>query len=216
MDLSDEPRFPLMPWVLIVLCLFFVLPPLHAADIEFVTQELPWAVLNRGYAPLPLAARASGACPLGGISFAVVSGELPPGLQLSRLGYLSGTPLQVGSFEIAVRVSNGCTWTARHFVLTVAEAPALAASPGELEFDTGSLQPQMIKLSSTWPHLAYQASSSMGWLAAIPEKGFLPDNLRVNVDTKTLKPGRYEGEITVSAWQASGALRITVILTVTD
>ncbi len=216
MDLSAECRFPLMLRVLMVLGLFFVLPPLYAADIEFVTQELPWAVLRKGYAPPPLAARASDACPLGGIGYAVVSGELPPGLALSRLGYLSGTPLQAGSFEIAVRVSNGCTWTARHFVITVAEAPALAASPGELEFDTRSPQPQVVKLSATWPHLVYQASSSVGWLAATPENGFLPDNLRVSVDTKTLKPGRHEGEITVSAWQASGALRITVILTVAD
>ena len=86
MDLSDESRFTLMPWTLIVLSLFSVLPPLDAADIEFVTPELPWAILHKGYAPPPLAARASGACPLGGISFAVVSGELPPGLHLSRLG----------------------------------------------------------------------------------------------------------------------------------
>lgn len=216
MDLSDESRFPLMPWVLIVLGLFFVLPPLHAADIEFLTQELPWAVLNRGYAPPPLAARASGACPLGGISFAVVSGELPPGLQLSRLGYLSGTPLEVGSFEVAVRVSNGCTWTARHFVLTVAEAPALAASPGELEFDARAAQPQVVKLTASWPLLAYHVVSDQDWLTAIPAKGTLPDNLRVSADTKALKPGRYEGEITVSAWQASAALRISVVLIVGD
>src|SRR6185503_13836373 len=110
MDLSEESKSTLMAGVLIVLSLLVVLPPLHGADIEFVTQELPWAVLRKGYSPSPLETRSSGACPLGGIGYAIVSGELPPGLQLSRLGYLSGTPLEPGSFEIAVRVSNGCTW----------------------------------------------------------------------------------------------------------
>lgn len=216
MDLSAESRFTLMLRALIVLGLSFVLLPLHAADIEFVTQELPWAVINRGYAPPPLAARASGACPLGGINFAVVSGELPPGLELSRLGYLSGTPSNVGNFEIAVRVSNGCTWTAKHFIVTVAEAPLLSTETPRLEFHAGSPREQRIKLSSTWPRLAYQAASGAGWLAATPQNGFLPDNLRVNVDAKALKPGSYEGEITVSAWQAAEALRIPVRIIVGD
>jgi hypothetical protein len=189
---------------------------LHAADIEFITQELPWAVLHKGYSPPPLETRSSGACPLGGISYAVVSGELPPGLQLSRLGYLSGSPLEPGSFEIAVRVSNGCSWTARHFVLTVAEAPVLAADIPRLEIESKSAQEQTVKLSSTWPRLAYQVISNSDWLTATPARGFMPDSLRVNVAAKALKSGRYQGEITVSAWQASEALQIAVVLTVTD
>jgi BACON domain-containing protein/putative Ig domain-containing protein len=215
MDLSEEFRSTLMLWARLVLGLLLVLPPLHATDIEFVTQDLPWAVLHKGYAPPPLEARSSGTCPLGGISYSVVSGALPPGLHLSRLGYLSGTPMEAGSFEIAVRLSNGCTWTARHFILTVAEAPVLSADTPRLEFQA-TAQEQTVKLTSPWPQLAYHVVTNMNWLTATPARGFLPDSLRVNVDTKALKPGRYQGEITVSAWQASQALRIAVVLTVAE
>jgi BACON domain-containing protein/putative Ig domain-containing protein len=221
-NLSDESKSTLMAPARIVLGLLFVLASLHAADIEFITQELPWAVLRKGYSPPPLETRSSGACPLGGISYAVVSGELPPGLQLSRLGYLSGTPLEPGSFEIAVRVSNGCSWTAKHFILTVTEAPVLSADTPRLLLETKSAleaksaEEQTVKLSSTWPRLAYQVASNSDWLTATPAQGFLPDSLRVNAATRSLKPGRYQGEITVSAWQALAALRIMVVLTVTD
>ena len=58
-------------------------------------------------------------CSSGGISYAVVSGA-PPGVHLSRLDYLSGVPREEGSFELAVRVANGCTWTTKHFILTAA------------------------------------------------------------------------------------------------
>src|SRR5437868_6941240 len=81
--LSEESRPALMVRALLVLGLLSVLAPMRAADIEFVTQEMPWAVLDKAYSPPPLEARTSGACPSGGISYAVISGVLPPGLELS-------------------------------------------------------------------------------------------------------------------------------------
>ena len=65
-------------FVFLVLGMFAVLPSLSAADIEFVTQELPWAIADKPYSPPPLAIRASGRCPSGGIGFSVVGGEVPP------------------------------------------------------------------------------------------------------------------------------------------
>ena len=47
---------------------------------------------------------ASGDAP---ISFSVSSGSLPPGLVLSSVGVLSGTPTAVGSSSFVVRASNG-------------------------------------------------------------------------------------------------------------
>jgi hypothetical protein len=227
--LSEVLRSALMPRQRLVLCLLLVLlPPLSGADIEFLTQELPWAVVDKSYAPPPLESRTSGACPLGGISYAVVSGALPPGLQLSRLGYLSGVPLRAGSFEIAIRVSNGCTWTARHFVLTTAAAPVLSSSPRALVFvETAerAVAVQTVHISATWPVLAYQVSSDSAWLTATPELGFMRtksasqpggDTLRVRVDGHDLKPGSYQGTITISAWQAAEALRIQVVLTLNE
>jgi len=220
----------------------------RAADIEFITQELPWAIVDKGYAPPPLEARGSGRCPSGGISYALVSGELPPGVRMSRLGYLSGVPTRRGSFEIIVRVTNGCTWTTKHFTLTAAGAPILSGSPQALEFQWSLSGPapeqQVVHVTATWERLAYQATSNVAWLTSTPEQGFtrpqgsprpqdLPrggskpdhdddtggtagtgDAVYVRAEPKDLKPGRYEGLVTVSAWQAAEALRIPVVLTV--
>ena len=216
MHLSEKVARILMIAALIVLELAWVLPPMWGADIEFVTQELPWAAIHRPYSPAPLESRSSGACPLGGISYAVVSGALPPGLQMSRLGYLPGVPSEMGAFEIAVRVSNGCTWTARHFVVVVTEPAVLAAGVQAIEFSGRGAAPQVVKLASTWPRLTYQATTNVSWLTASPGRGFFPDELTAQVNTRDLKPGRYEGEITVSAWQAVETLRIPVLLVVSD
>lgn len=213
----------------LVLCLLTVLPILcFAADIEFVTTELPWAVVDRPYSPPPLAARASGACPLGGVGFAVVSGGLPPGLDLSRLGYFSGTPLRTGTFEFAVRVSNGCTWTAHHFALTVTGAPILSISPTKISFrwKQGSPSPaaQVLRVSSTWPRQTYSVSSDAVWLRAIPEHGFTPressamaeDFVSVSVDTKGLRAGKYSADLYVSGWEVVSAPVVHVELDVVD
>lgn len=54
------------------------------------------------------------------IALVVGSGALPPGLQLSSQGVLSGTPTQAGSFQFTIRAigSNGCL-VARTYNLTV-------------------------------------------------------------------------------------------------
>lgn len=213
----------------LVLGSVLVLLPLRAADVEFVTEELPWAVVDKGYAPPPLEARTSGACTSGGISYAVVAGTLPPGLQLSRLGYISGVPLRTGKFEIAVRVNTGCSWTTKHFVLVSTGAPVLSGMPLKLEFrgsagEAGIPPEQVFRVSATWPRLAYRVTSSAAWLTAVPERGFTPressaladDAVHVRADPGHLKPGRYQAVISVSAWEALEALRISVELTVTE
>jgi hypothetical protein len=216
-----------MVFVRFVLGSLLILLPVRAADLEFLTEELPWAIVDKGYAPPPLEARTSGACTSGGISYAVVAGELPPGLQLSRLGYLAGVPLRTGNFEIAVRVATGCSWTTRHFVLVSTGAPVLSGSPLKIEFrsSAGQMPPeQLVRVSATWPRLAYQVSSSADWVTATPDRGLTPragsaltdDTVHVRVDPSHLKPGRYEAVIGVSAWQALEALRVVVVLTVTE
>ena len=218
-----------MPAGALVLGGFLVLLPLRAADIEFVTQELPWAVVDRGYAPPPLESRTSGACTSGGISYALVSGAMPPGLQLSRLGYISGVPLRTGSFEIAVRVANGCSWTTKHFILTSTGAPVLSGTPPKLEFrwSLGQKTPppeQVVHVSATWPRLAYRTTGTAEWLTLTPELGYTPrqgsalagDAVHVRVDPSRLKPGRYHAIVAVSAWQALEALVIAVELTIAE
>jgi Viral BACON domain len=215
---------PVRRFILVYLWAFVTL---HAADIEFITQELPWAVVDKAYAPAPLEVRTSGACTSGGIGYAVVSGALPPGLQLSRLGYFSGVPLRTGSFDVILRVATGCSWTTQRFTLVSTAAPLLLGTPSKLEFKSSAASTaheQVIHVTSTWPRLTYRATSSADWLTSAPSRGFTPregsaladDPVRVRVDPSHLKPGRYQAVITISAWQAYETLRVGVELTVTE
>jgi hypothetical protein len=205
------------------------LASLRGADVEFVTQELPWAIVDKPYSPPPLEARTSGACTSGGIGYAVVSGVLPPGLELSRLGYFSGVPLRTGSFEIVIRVTTGCSWTTKHFLLISTGAPVLSANPLKLEFRSSLAQKQsppeqVVHISSTWPKLAYAVASSADWVGSTPDRGFTPragsalsdDALHVRVDPSHLKPGQYQATLAISAWQAMEAFQVTVELIVTE
>jgi len=211
-----------MPAAILLLTALVVLAPARAADIEFITQDLPWAIADKGYSPPPLESRASGACPLGGVAYAVVSGALPQGVRLSRLGYLSGMPKHTGAVDFTVRVSNGCTWAAKRFTLTVSGAPVLTVAPGKLLFESSGAAEQVLRVTATWPNLPYQVVSSAEWLSAAPEHGFTPreasamaeDRVRVSVDASKLKPGHYSATITFSAWQALSAPVIAVELTV--
>ena len=89
-----------------------VLSPLFVpatTEIEFVTMELPWAIVEKGYEAPPLEVRVSGSCPIGGVGYSVTSGALPPGMQLSRLGYLSGAPVHTGDFNVTI-IGIGRLW----------------------------------------------------------------------------------------------------------
>src|SRR5712691_11896013 len=92
-----------------------------AGDVEFLTTDLPWAAVGRGYSPSPLEVRVAGKCPSGGVGYAVVSGVLPSGLVLSSAGHFSGVPTRKGTSQFIVRAFNGCSWTARPFLLVVAD-----------------------------------------------------------------------------------------------
>jgi hypothetical protein len=197
------------------------LVPLAAADIEFVTQELPWAIADKPYAPAPLQVRSSGSCGHGGVGFTVVGGSLPPGLELSKLGYFSGSPLRTGDFSFGIRVSNGCTWAVKRFTLTVTGSPVVAVSPTRLFFTGGG--EKTVRISSTWPRLLYRAVPSAEWLKIAPAHGFTPrpssaliaDDAQVTVDASGLKPGHYSATIAIEAWQASEAAQVSVELEVT-
>lgn len=65
------------------------------------------------------------------VTWSLADGTVPPGLDLSMNGVLSGTPSQVGEFPMTIRASGqGGLEGERDYVLQVCEAP-LALSPGE-------------------------------------------------------------------------------------
>jgi hypothetical protein len=216
-------------WALVVPCLLS--SALQAgADMEFLTEELPWAVVGREYSPAPFEVRVTGRCPAGGVGFAVASGTLPPGLKLSRLGYFSGTPKQTGQFEFDLRAVNGCSAVDRHFALLVTDAPRLIVTPAKLSVACSegvNPPPAAIQVVGSWPDLAYQVSVSGGdWLAASPQEGrtsreAVPrkigavhsDDIAIGFHASGLKPGRYTALVVVSAWQAE-PMMVVVDLTV--
>jgi Putative Ig domain/Viral BACON domain len=208
----------------ILLLLPLLVPP--TTEIEFLTGDLPWAVAEKGYEAPPLEVRVSGSCPHGGVGYAVMSGTLPPGIQLSGLGYFSGAPMHTGEFAFTVRASDGCGSTTKPFKLVVTGAPIIIVKPMRLAFvcKAGESPPeQKMSVSATWPRLAYRLTQSdAAWLTAVPEHGTTPrqgsaltdDVVHVIVDTTGLKPGRYTASIVVSSWQALEPVRVEVELTV--
>jgi hypothetical protein len=203
-------------------------------EVELVTEELPWAVVDRAYLPAPLEVRVTGRCPAGGVGFTVASGALPPGLKLSRLGYFSGVPTQNGLFEFNVRAVNGCSWSGRHFALLVTEPPKLKTRPEQISVDykLGTTPPPAtLHLTATWPQLAYVATVTYGptgsnWLTPVPEHGMtsreaIPrrlaevpgDDISLRFNVTGLKLGRYEAQLSISAWQAQ-TITVPVILNI--
>jgi hypothetical protein len=208
-----------------ILVLFALLVPV-TTEIEFVTVELPWAITEKGYEAPPLEVRVSGSCPHGGVGYSVVSGALPPGIQLSRLGYFSGAPLHTGEFKFTVRASDGCGWAGKEFLLVVTGAPMITVAPMGISFacKVGESPPeQQVRVSATWPRLAYRlTTSNAAWLTATPEHGATPregsamthDIVYLRVDTAGLKPGHYSASIGVSSWQVLQPARVEIELTI--
>jgi hypothetical protein len=204
------------------------------AGMEFITTELPRAALGKGYESVPLEVRVGGACPLGGIGYAVMGGKLPPGLQLSRLGYFSGTASRAGSYDFVIRAANGCSVAMKQFTIVVSAAPLLIVTPAHLIFvaaEHDGPPEQSLLVSATWPNLPYSITIAGGdWLTALPELGRTPnivssptsnavstvagDTVRVRVRCSNLNAGHYSATLTLSAWQAAPSAAVVVELTV--
>jgi hypothetical protein len=235
-------RFSVLAPVLVLMTMVTLVLSIQTLDggaaMEFITPELPRAALGKGYGPAPLEVRVGGACPLGGIGYAVMGGKLPPGLQLSRLGYFSGTASRAGSYDFVIRAANGCSVAMKQFTIVVSAAPLLTVTPAHLIFiaaeHDGSPE-QSLLVSATWPNLPYNITIAGGdWLTAVPELGRTPgvtstsasnavsgpvssaagDIVRVRVRCSTLTAGHYSATLTLSAWQAAPSAAVVVELTV--
>jgi len=95
------------------------------SNFTIVPRPLPLATLNEAYNQTLSAVNGSGT-----VTWTLNSGNLPPGMQLSSAGVLSGTPTAAGTFNFVAGASDAATPTAhadaRAFTLQVA---ALAFAP---------------------------------------------------------------------------------------
>ncbi|MEI9975197.1 MAG: putative Ig domain-containing protein [Ignavibacteriota bacterium] len=111
----------------------------------YLTPSLPFTIISPGPPPLqlltfsPLPSGTVGVAysttftasqGAGGYAFSVTAGTLPPGLQLSPTGVLSGTPTTFGASQFTVQVSDSAQNTvSRDFALNIAPAPLQLTTP---------------------------------------------------------------------------------------
>ena len=74
------------------------------------------------------------------ITYSVIAGTLPPGIQLTSTGLLQGVPFEVATrtlYTFVVRATSGTTITDRTFKLDIkgADAPSIATAEGQLALD---------------------------------------------------------------------------------
>jgi CSLREA domain-containing protein len=114
---------------------------LHATDANGCTGEREYtvricavislnpAILPTGTTGTPYAQTLTASGGMGPYTFALLTGSLPAGLTLSQSGVLTGTPLQSGTFNLAIQATDvsGCVGTAS-YALTLS-CPTMTLAP---------------------------------------------------------------------------------------
>jgi Putative Ig domain len=101
--------------------------------ISISPAELRGGNFDTTYPPVQLVAN-GGARPY---SFALASGKLPPGLNMSSLGLISGVPVETGAFSFVIRVSDALDYSSqRTYSITIqkSETKPEACPPGQVRF----------------------------------------------------------------------------------
>lgn len=106
-------------------------PTLGIGELGIVTAQLPRSELGE---PVTHQISARGGTPPIG-SFEVVNGTLPPGMNLTDDGVLSGTPTAVGNYTFTIRVTDSSDTTANR---TLTKQVAVTVPPADIEIETGS------------------------------------------------------------------------------
>jgi uncharacterized protein (TIGR03437 family) len=188
----------------------------QAAALSFTTTSpLPPALSGAKYS---VTFGATGGVPP--YTFTLNSG--PMGLGLSG-ATLSGTLTNNGAAPITYNISmkvndSGGNSAGAGFTVTVQPAAVgIILSAGSLAFTAVSSgptpPPQYVSASSTTlATAAFSVSSDSTWLSASPGGGNTPATLQVNVNQSGLKPGPYNGNITVTG--PDGPHGVAVTLTV--
>jgi Bacterial cadherin-like domain/Putative Ig domain len=137
------------------------------------------------------------------VTFSLNSGTLPAGLTLSSGGVLSGTPTQIGSFPITVKVTdvNGCTGIGATYTLTVNCQTITVNNPPTTTGTAGA------PFSQT-----FTASNTIGAVTFMLNSGVLPAGLTLNPSTGVLSGTPTQVgcfPITVKATDANGCTGVS-------
>jgi hypothetical protein len=186
-----------------------VVPPL-----TITTSSLPNGTVGVAYSQT---LQASGGT--GGYSWAIVSGSLPAGVNLSvdptsRAANLTGTPTTAGRYDFVVRVTDSSTQTADKPLSITVVIPPLAITTSSLPNGTVG-----VAYSQT-----LQASGGTGGYAWSIASGSLPAGINLSVDPTSraatlagtpTTAGRYDFVVRVtdsSSQTADKPLSITIVL----
>jgi Putative Ig domain len=116
-------------------------PPAPPAPLQVTTQSLPQGVINAPYSTTTLSAT-GGVTPY---AWNVASGNLPPGLSVSRAGVVSGTPTAAGGYGFTVAVADS-------------EQPPSVANQSFGISVNAALQVMTTSLPNGYPSISYSAT----------------------------------------------------------
>lgn len=95
-----------------------------AAPVAITPTSLPSGTINKSYTQQLYASGSTS------YSFSVPWGSLPPGLTLSNVGLIKGTPTSTGSYSFMVRATSGTQVGERTYTLTINSSSGSGGSGG--------------------------------------------------------------------------------------
>lgn len=158
---------------------------------NILPQQLPNAMVNQSYAqPLSVS---GGSLPF---TFVKLTGSLPPGMTLSPLGLISGTPLAQGAFDVKVRVIDGLGCMGDRWYRLTVTCPSITISPSVLSPGTNWAAYSTQQLSASGGLTNYTFAVTAGSLPA--GMGLTPDGMLTGT------PATASSVFTVTATDAAG------------
>ena len=140
------------------------------------------------------------------LGYRIVSGELPPGLDLNgSSGSLAGVPTDPGEYTVVVerfdRFENPYLVAVDFFIT---EGVEFSVAPNVLRFlgaADGPPESETVRVSSGLPSDSFSMVSSTTsggpWLSATPARGSTPAVVRIDANPAGLAPGLYRGVVNV-------------------
>ena len=148
-------------------------------------------------------------------SYAVVGGDVPPGLSLSSDGYITGVPTQAGQFTFYIRQTDLCGPEGEGnapFVITIDGAAPPPPPPPPLVVSAGSLP----TAEATLPYAAtLSATGGVGTRSWSLTGGQLPQGLTLSSDGRVTGTPQVGGSFTFNATVAAGSGKAAADFTLT-
>jgi hypothetical protein len=181
-----------------------------AATPPTITSGAPPATANVGATYAAFQFQASGTTP---ITWSLASaGTLPPGLNLSSSGALSGTPTTAGAYTFSVVAANGTLPNANAgpFTITVSNAPVITSAPPPAA---------VVNTSYTHTFTASQTTPAITWGLASGSNPFPPGldivpTSGVFSGTPTMT-GTYTFTVQATNTNGSGTQNVTLVVNAT-